>query len=51
MSTIKIVEKGLENLDQEWMSLIMEAREIGLGTDIVRDFLSKHDNELLRAAK
>jgi hypothetical protein len=47
---VAIAERGLENLDQEWMALIMEAREIGLGKDLVRDFLNKHENEMLQAA-
>ncbi|WP_082036079.1 anti-repressor SinI family protein [Bacillus sp. B-jedd] len=43
-----IAERSCENLDQEWMALIMEAKEIGLGTDLVREFLKKNDQPALQ---
>lgn len=35
-------------MDQEWMELIMEAKEIGLGTELIRDFLKMKDQPSLR---
>ncbi|WP_253701715.1 anti-repressor SinI family protein [Bacillus sp. FJAT-27445] len=48
---MQVIERGKEGLDQEWMALIMEAKEIGLGTDLVRDFLSRDDRTALMGAE
>ncbi|RDU36839.1 hypothetical protein DRW41_12300 [Neobacillus piezotolerans] len=45
---MQVKERGCEGLDQEWIALIMEAKEIGLESDLVRDFLSKNDKAALK---
>ncbi|MEH7307989.1 anti-repressor SinI family protein [Neobacillus drentensis] len=34
-----IIESDVEVIDQEWMALILEAKELGLSIEAVRDFL------------
>jgi len=36
-----IITKGeVEVIDQEWMALILEAKDLGLSIEAVRDFLA-----------
>lgn len=37
-----ITEKEVEVIDQEWMTLILEAKELGLSIEEVRDFFNHH---------
>ncbi|MFP5112257.1 anti-repressor SinI family protein [Bacillaceae bacterium C204] len=34
-----ITENNVEVIDQEWMALILEAKDLGLSIEAVRDFL------------
>ncbi|WP_316570119.1 DNA-binding anti-repressor SinI [Neobacillus sp. YIM B06451] len=43
-----VKERGFEGLDQEWIALIMEAKEIGLESELVRDFLSRNEKASLK---
>jgi hypothetical protein len=36
-----ITESEVEVIDQEWMALILEAKELGLSVEAVRDFLTE----------
>jgi hypothetical protein len=36
-----ITESKVEVIDQEWMALILEAKELGLSVEAVRDFLAE----------
>ncbi len=45
---VLVKERGFEGLDQEWIALIMEAKEIGLESDLVRDFLSRSEKAALK---
>ncbi|MDQ1147420.1 DNA-binding transcriptional MerR regulator [Bacillus sp. SORGH_AS 510] len=38
-----ITERTVEVIDQEWMALILEARELGLSIADVREFLYQDD--------
>ncbi|WP_074432762.1 anti-repressor SinI family protein [Neobacillus jeddahensis] len=35
-----ITERDVEVIDQDWMALIVEAKELGLTIEDVRDFLT-----------
>lgn len=35
-----ITESNVEVIDQEWMALILEAKDIGLSIEAIRDFLA-----------
>ncbi|MRG87431.1 anti-repressor SinI family protein [Salinibacillus xinjiangensis] len=35
-------QKGIETLDQEWVSLIVEALEMGISKEEIKDFLLEH---------
>jgi hypothetical protein len=35
-----VTESEVEVIDQEWKALILEAKELGLSIDAVRDFLA-----------
>ena len=37
-----IVENNVEVIDQEWMALILEAKDLGLSIEAVRDFLANN---------
>ncbi|MFJ5716199.1 anti-repressor SinI family protein [Neobacillus sp. NPDC093127] len=37
-----ITEKEVDVIDQEWMTLILEAKELGLSIEEVRDFFNQH---------
>ncbi|WP_409273647.1 anti-repressor SinI family protein [Neobacillus sp. SCS-31] len=43
-----VKERGFEGLDQEWIALIMEAKEIGLESELVRDFLNRNEKVSLK---
>ncbi|WHY87455.1 anti-repressor SinI family protein [Neobacillus novalis] len=36
-----ITEKEVDVIDQEWMTLILEAKELGLSIEEVRDFFNQ----------
>jgi hypothetical protein len=40
-----ITESEVDVIDQEWMSLIMEARQLGLSIEDVRKFLCRVSHE------
>lgn len=43
-----ITESKMEVIDEEWLALIFEAKELGLSLDEVREFLSQNQiNELV----
>jgi DNA-binding transcriptional MerR regulator len=35
-----ITESNVDVIDQEWMALILEAKDLGLSIEAVRDFLA-----------
>ncbi|MBO0960673.1 anti-repressor SinI family protein [Neobacillus sp. MM2021_6] len=39
-----ITESEVDVIDQEWMALILEAKDLGLSIEDVRDFLNR-DNQ------
>lgn len=42
-----ITEREVDVIDQEWMALILEAKELGLSLEEVRDFISQQDALIL----
>jgi len=40
-----ITEREVDVIDQEWMALILEAKELGLSIEDVRDFLNRDSQE------
>ncbi|EKN70020.1 hypothetical protein BABA_07386 [Neobacillus bataviensis LMG 21833] len=36
-----ITEREVDVIDQEWMALILEAKDLGLSIEDVRDFLNR----------
>ena len=36
-----ITERAVDVIDQEWMALILEAKDLGLSIEDVRDFLNR----------
>jgi antagonist of SinR len=38
-----IIKNDVEVIDQEWMELILEARDMGLSINAVREFLSQQE--------
>ncbi|WP_312473595.1 anti-repressor SinI family protein [Neobacillus sp.] len=40
-----ITESEVDVIDQEWMALILEAKELGLSIEEVRDFFSKQEGK------
>jgi len=38
-----IAKSDVEVIDQEWMELILEAKDLGLSIKAVRDFLSQQE--------
>jgi antagonist of SinR len=38
-----IIKNDVEVIDQEWMELILEARDMGLSINVVREFLSQQE--------
>ncbi|MGG3467806.1 anti-repressor SinI family protein [Neobacillus pocheonensis] len=43
-----ITERKMEVIDEEWLALIFEAKELGLSLDEVREFLNQNQlNELI----
>ncbi|PMC39597.1 hypothetical protein CJ195_06680 [Bacillus sp. UMB0899] len=49
---MEIVEKIThdEQLDQEWVELILEALELGISVEEIKDFLSKKSNAVLKSS-
>ncbi|MGG1676319.1 anti-repressor SinI family protein [Neobacillus sp. NRS-1170] len=37
-----ITERKMDVIDEEWMGLILEAKELGLSLEEVREFLNQH---------
>ncbi|MFJ7725002.1 anti-repressor SinI family protein [Neobacillus sp. NPDC097160] len=40
-----ITERDVDVIDQEWMALIFEAKELGLSIEDVRDFLNRDHHQ------
>lgn len=44
---MSMVIEQMEKIDNEWLALILEAKELGLSVDEVREFLSDNANPLI----
>lgn len=42
-----VTEKEMEVIDVEWFALILEAKELGLSVDAVREFLNLNEEKEL----
>jgi hypothetical protein len=36
-------ERKVERMDEDWVALILEAKELGITKELVRDFLKQQD--------
>lgn len=41
------VELSIGNMDPEWVSLVIQAKELGIGIEEIRDFFAQEANKLI----